>query len=399
MKVRFSRRIPRVLIALLVSVFLMGLCFAGDTPDIVLVSSVSELSTALDDAAASGNATIIRYAAGTSQLDLGGSMTIPANVTLDLSASGGALRIFSGGVLTVGGVISGGAVEVSGGTLLRAFGSSITSSITLSDGGVVRGARVLTLENLSITSGETISAVYYAGESGADTSAYVTRAATAVLYVKMSGSNYSSYKTIETVVTSAGNVFRLGTKNSDTLSLTYPLTYGGLTGAVLSSLNPTSYTASDAATLLNNPSKEGFLFAGWTCEQLGVTVPQETMIIPEGTTGALTFIAMWVEAPGGMGGGGGGKSGTATSTEDDAATQQDAAAAQEQAATQQTNRRTRTASSSTKVSFTSDVVAEAPTWQSVRSSASFPWGLVFGGLGVLGIAAYLIARSLNRRAR
>ena len=117
----------------------------------------------------------------------------------------------------------------------------------------------------------------------------------------MTGSNYSSYLTIETVSTDAGNLFRLGTKYTDTLSLTYALTYGGLTDAQLSVLNPTSYTASDAATLLNNPTKEGFLFAGWTCESLGVTVPQEKMVIPEGTTGALTLIAMWVEAPAGSG--------------------------------------------------------------------------------------------------
>jgi uncharacterized repeat protein (TIGR02543 family) len=225
-----------------------------------------------------------------------------------------------------------------------------------------------------------------------------------VLYVKMTGSNYSSYKTIETVVTSAGNVFRLGTKFTDTLSLTYALTYGGLTGATLAALNPTSYTASDAATLLNNPTKEGFVFAGWTCDALGATVPQEKMVIPEGTTGALTFIAMWVEAPagGGMSGGtlSGSGTGTGTDTGDDAEAQQEEAANQEQADTQQqSSRRVRTASSSTKVDFTSDVDTVVPTIESLSQNQSFPWGWMFGGLGVLGIAAYLIARSLNRKQR
>jgi uncharacterized repeat protein (TIGR02543 family) len=400
MKRRQSGKFSRVLIALLIAVLMMSLCFAGTgSTDTVIVASAAELTAALGDAADSGTSTVIYYAAGTSQIELGGSESIPSNVTLDLSTSGGALRIVSGGVLTVGGTISGGAVEVSGGSLLRAFGSSITATITTSEGGVVRGARMLTLENLSATGGETITAVYYAGESGADTSAYVSRAATAVLYVKMTGSNYSSYKTIETVVTSAGNIFRLGTRNTDMLSHTYALTYGGLTGATLASLNPTSYTASDAATLLNNPAKEGFLFAGWVCEALGVTVPNDALVIPEGTTGELTFIAMWVEAPGGMGGGGGGSGGNGSATEEDAATQQEAAASQEQAATQQSTRRTRTASSSTKVSFTSDVVAAVPTWESVRSSTSFPWGWVFGELSALGILAYVVARRANRKQR
>ncbi len=205
------------------------------------------------------------------------------------------------------------------------------------------------------------------------------------------------------MVTSAGNVFRLGTKYTDTLSLTYALTYGGLTGATLTALNPTSYTASDAATLLNNPTKEGFVFAGWTCDALGATVPQERMVIPEGTTGALTFIAMWVEAPagGGMSGGTGGSgTGTGTETGDDAEQQQEKAADQEQAdSQQQSSRRTRTASSSTKVDFTSNVDTDVPTIESLSQNQSFPWGWVFGGLGALGVAAYLIAKSLNRKQR
>ena len=397
-----SNPLPRALAALLLAVLMMSLCFAGTSSSTVMVSSADELTAALNTAATSGDATTIYYAAGTSVIELSSYTTIPSNVTLDLSAGGGVLRV--SGVLGVGGVISGGAIEVAGGTLLREGGGSITATITTSGGGVVRGARVLTLENLSTTGSETISAISYAGESSADTSSYVTRAATAVLYVKMTGSNYSSYKTIETVVTSAGNIFRLGTKYTDTLSLTYALTYGGLTGAQLTALNPTSYTASDAATLLNNPTKEGFVFAGWTCDALGATVPQEKMVIPEGTTGALTFIAMWVEAPagGGMSGGtlSGSGTGTGTETGDDAEAQQEEAANQEQADTeQQSTRRTRTASSSTKVDFTSDVDAVVPTIESLSQNQSFPWGWVFGGLGALGIAAYFIAKSLNRKQR
>ena len=406
MKTRAKIPLPRALAALLIAILMMSLCFAGTTTDTVLVANASELSTALNDAATSGNATIIRYSAGTSSIEISAYTAIPSNVTLDLSTGGGALLVSSGGVLDVAGTISGGAVEVSGGTLLREFGSSITATITTSSSGVVRGARILSLENLSTTSTESITAVSYAGETSADTSVYVTRAATAVLYVKMTGSNYSSYKVIETVATSADNVFRLGTKYTDTLSLSYSLTYGGLSGASLSVLNPVRYTASDSSILLNNPTKDGFLFAGWTCEQLGVSAPQDEMVIPEGTTGELTFIAIWVEAPAGgkgAGSGGSGGSSSASSTDQDAEEQQADAAAQDQAATaqtQQSSRRTRTASSSTKVTFTSDVEAEVPTVQSATSgSASSPWIWVFGGLGILGIIAYIAAKLVNRRAR
>lgn len=396
------KKIPRALLAILAAVLMMGLGFAGTTsPDTVMVTSADELTAALSSAATSGKATILYYAAGTSEIDLGGSVSIPANVTLDLSTTGGTLRISSGGVLSVGGVISGGAIDVAGGTLIRTFGSSITATITTSSGGVVRGARVLTLENLDLMSSETITAIRYAGEPTTDTSAYVTRAASGILYVKMTGSNYSSYQTIESLATNAGNVFRLGTKYTDTLSLSYALTYGGLTGASLTALNPTTYTASDAAIQLNNPTKEGFTFAGWTCEALDITVPQDKMVIPEGTTGELTFIAMWVEAPAGSGGvmtGGGSSSNTAATTTDDAAAQQEAATAQDQASSTdtQSTRRTKTASSSTKVSFSSDQTAALPSVATV-SGKPFPWGWVFGGLAGLGVIAYLAARLVNRR--
>lgn len=389
----------RTLTALIMVALLMSVGFAGVSPDTVTVANAEELSTALSNAATSGNTTIIYYAPGTSQIEVSGALSVPSNVTIDLSSSGGTLLISSGGALSVGGVITGGAIAVSGGTLLRAFGSSITSTITTSSGGVVRGARVLTLENLSPTSAETIVAISYSGETIADTSSYITGAATGVIYAKMAGSNYSSYKTIETVVTSAGNIFRLGTKYTDTLSLSYALTYGGLTDASLSTLNPSSYTASDAAIELTNPTKDGFTFAGWTCEALGVTVPQEKMVIPEGTTGELTFIAMWVEAPAGGGGKAGGSSSgsTAATTTDDAATQQESAATQEQASTgTQSTRRTRTASSSTKVSFSSEQTTTIPSVVSV-SEKTFPWGWVFGGLAGLGVLAYLAAKLVNRK--
>ncbi len=396
MKKNLWGKTGRVLIALLTATLMMGIGFAGTSTSSINVSSAEELYTALTGAA---SGTTIIYI-GTSPIELSGTVTIPSGVTLDLSTGGSTLRVSSGSTLQVAGSVIGGAIDVAGGTLVRAFGSSITSTITTSSGGVVRGARVLTLENLDATSGETIVAISYTGETAADVSSYITGSATGVIYVKMTGSNYSSYKTIETVTTSAGNVFRLGTKYTDTLSLSYLLTYGGLTGAALDTLNPTSYTASDAAIELNNPTKDGFAFAGWTCEALGVTIPQETMVIPEGTTGDLTFIAMWVEAPAGAGSkSGGGSSSSTTVTTDDAATQQAAAATSDQTSTStQSSRRTRTASSSTKVSFSSNENTAISNFVS-ESKQSFPWGWIFGGLGALGILAYAAAKLVNRKQK
>lgn len=391
----------RALAALFAAVLLLALSFAGTAP-LVTVGSEAELAAALNDAASSGDATAICFAAGTSVIEITGSQTIPSNVTLDLSAGGGTLRI--SGTLSVRGIIAGGAVEVTGGTLLRESGSSITATITVSGGGVVRGMRVLSLENLSPTSGESIVSISYAGESGSDTSGYVTRSASAAIYPKMEGSNYSSFKKIKTVVTNAGNVFRPGTKYTDTLSLTYALTYDGLTGATLATLNPTSYTASDAAITLFNPTMDGYVFTGWTCASLSVTVPDDSMVIPEGTKGDMTFVANWLEDPasGGRGGMGGvtvgtGGTGDAVTATDDAAAQQDAAAQADQpTSTTAANKRVRVASSSTKVTFSSGADALLPTLESVNNQA-FPWGWVVGGFAGLGIVVYFAVKFVERR--
>ena len=78
----------RAITAVLLAILLMSFGFAGtSSPDTVLVASADELTAALSSAATSGKTTIITYAPGTSEIDLGGSTSIPTNVTLDLIAS------------------------------------------------------------------------------------------------------------------------------------------------------------------------------------------------------------------------------------------------------------------------------------------------------------------------
>lgn len=394
-----SKRIRRAAAALLTSVFLLCLCFAGGSSPFT-IADTSEFLAALSAASGESSAQLIYLADSSTVVELSsGTYTIPSNVTVQLN--GGTLRL-SGATLYVSGTVSGGALDVTGGTLVRS-GGSITATISVNGSGAVRGAQVLTLENLDPHSGESIVSLSYAGESGGDTTSFVTKAATATIYTKMTGSGFASFNGIESVTTDAGNVFRLGTKYTDTLSLAYLITYDGLTGASLSTLNPSSYTASDAAVLLVNPTRDGYVFDGWTCLALGVTKPTTSMVIPEGTTGALVFVANWSESPlltklAGMSG----TSGAATSTAQDTTTD-DAAAQQEQAATQDTasgtNRRVKTASSSTKVSFASNAETVMPSVEPVEER-SFPWGWLFGGAAGGGALIYLFAlwqRKRNKR--
>jgi len=391
-KRKLSIGTARVLAAVLLSVFMMGLSFAGTTT--VTVSSASEFTDALSDAASTGDATTIVFAG--LAVDLGGaSVTIPSNVSINLAGN----ALSTSGTLSVAGSISGGALVINGGTLIRLSGSSITATITVNSGGTVRAPLTLSLQNTAGVSTGAISAISYVGESGSDSSSLVCRNTDQVLYTQMTGSNYSVYKVIDKVTTESGYVFRLGTQDTSTLSLIYTLSYDGLTGAKLATANPTSYTESDAAITLTNPTLDGYTFVGWNCELLGVTVPIETMVIPAGTSGDLTFTAVWIEGTmqGGMSGSGGsGSSSSTTDTTEDEDTTDTTSATTDTTTT--TTKRIKQASSSTKVTFSSDVTTIMPTLDTVQaSSSSFPWGWVFGGLAGLGIVAFGVAKYVERK--
>ncbi len=382
------------MLSLIAATILLGTSLAATSPSPVIVNNASELYAALG-AASSGDTIAL---AG--DIDIGsGTATIPSGVTLELL---GYTLSTTGGVINVYGTIGAGTLLINNssstveGTLFN-FSRSIAATITGT--GVARVSVTLNLENLDTTSGETITSITYSG-GGSDDSGYVKRAATGVVYVKTNSLTSSTPLAITSVTTTAG-YYRLGTKNTDTLSLRYDIDYGGLAGAALTSTNPTSYTASDAAMQLMNPTKDGYVFSGWICEAMSVVVPTDPMIIPEGTTGDLTFIAVWEEdTTGGMSGRGGvsGSSGTTSAaTTDDAETQQEAASAADQAATASTTtKRIRVASSSTKVTFTSDVDTVLPTLESVRGQ-SFPWVAVLGGLVGLGIAIYISVKLAERK--
>jgi uncharacterized repeat protein (TIGR02543 family) len=69
---------------------------------------------------------------------------------------------------------------------------------------------------------------------------------------------------------------------------TYTIAYE-LNGGTVSSTNPTSYTAETATFTLNNPTKTGYTFAGWTGAN-GTTL-QTTVTITLGSTGNKNYIA------------------------------------------------------------------------------------------------------------
>jgi len=62
--------------------------------------------------------------------------------------------------------------------------------------------------------------------------------------------------------------------------------------------NPSTYTAADLPITITNPTKEGFVFAGWTIvffdnSQPDVTIPTVSYVLAKGTTGTVGLTAVW----------------------------------------------------------------------------------------------------------
>ncbi len=68
-------------------------------------------------------------------------------------------------------------------------------------------------------------------------------------------------------------------------TISYDLGGGSVSG------NPTTYTVESNDITLNNPTKAGKVFLGWTWD--GHSVPSKNVVIPKGTTGNLKYYANW----------------------------------------------------------------------------------------------------------
>ena len=72
--------------------------------------------------------------------------------------------------------------------------------------------------------------------------------------------------------------------------VTYTITYE-LNGGTVSTANPTSYNVESDGFTLNNPTREGYTFQGWTGTNLDN--PSTTVAVSKGSTGNRTYTAQW----------------------------------------------------------------------------------------------------------
>ena len=75
-------------------------------------------------------------------------------------------------------------------------------------------------------------------------------------------------------------------------AIMYYLNYD-LVGGTVATENPISYTIESDAITLNNPTKDGYTFAGWTGTD--ITNATETVTIAAGSTGNREYIATWTQ--------------------------------------------------------------------------------------------------------
>ena len=100
------------------------------------------------------------------------------------------------------------------------------------------------------------------------------------------------------VDTVMGNTMLHAKWNPVDYDIAYDLNDGGSDEALNDINNPMVYNIDDtkSGTLkLNDPTWTGYIFTGWTCDELGLSNPMKDYTIPENTTGNLTFTANWIE--------------------------------------------------------------------------------------------------------
>ena len=132
-----------------------------------------------------------------------------------------------------------------------------------------------------VTLGEKFAFVGTNGYLPAPSNSYIT-GATGVWYNRATGSDYAPadvHKNTTTIVTYVA------------LYTPYTITYE-LNGGTLASENPSTYTEYFDDITLNNPTREGYTFAGWTGSN--GTDPQTTVTITTGSTGDKEYSANWL---------------------------------------------------------------------------------------------------------
>ena len=100
-------------------------------------------------------------------------------------------------------------------------------------------------------------------------------------------------KTVKVAKESTGKRTYTATWKLSNYAITYKLNSGKVAKA-----NPSSYSMTSKDFTLNNPTRSGYTFAGWT--GTGLDKITKTLTVKEGSTGKKTFTANWVRLKGSL---------------------------------------------------------------------------------------------------
>ena len=155
-----------------------------------------------------------------------------------------------------------------------------------SDMAGARSTHPLTIQNANVTA--TGESVAYQG-----TTYYASNTQITLGYDNLPAGYTLTYTLNGTAL--SGNTFTMPANDNATVTatatlITYNITYD-LAGGSVTTANPTTYNIETATFTLNNPTREGYTFAGWIGTDL--TEPTQTVTIAQGSIGDRSYTATW----------------------------------------------------------------------------------------------------------
>ena len=176
-------------------------------------------------------------------------------------------------------------------TIFNNVSSVIAENVSLSGNSLILSQTFLNAYKTSLGASVVLKITNLLDNDGIKVTTTASDGVNATSEVVMQKKGANGTAEIEVNVTNAGTL---------TLSyeicneITYNITYNNIVcvdATADNSANPTTYTNTDAAFLLIEPTKTGCEFLGWT--YAGQTEPTKSVSIPQGTTGDLAFTANW----------------------------------------------------------------------------------------------------------
>lgn len=185
--------------------------------------------------------------------------------------------------------------------LIIRSGSNNTTIFTIEDD-EVRPTITTNLPNLEYHYGQTVPAITFATNPSNATVAWTNSNTTIGLNASSGNGNLPSFTAknegtapITATISVTPRVICSGATQTFSIKV-YPklkITYEYNGGTAPTTSNPVTFLYDQSVTIANEPTRKGYTFKGWTCQELGITTPAKPLVIPLHTDKNLTIRADW----------------------------------------------------------------------------------------------------------